>query len=114
MDCAPSSVERDQRRRAYAAKYRAKNRERSRLAAVAYRGGARGTPGQPRKYPTPEAAAVAKRELDRLYKSSPKRVSEAWYREQFRVSLSDAVLREGLAAHEAWFDSLDDEPPSPL
>jgi hypothetical protein len=106
--CQGWAIMDDERRRRYAAEYRVAHRERLRLAAVAYRAGVRGRPGQPPKYPSRDAAARAKREQDRLYKASPRRVAEAWYREQFRLSAAEVLFSEGVAAHEAWLLSLDD------
>jgi hypothetical protein len=105
---------RDRKRRENAV-YRAANRERLRLAAIAYRarqpksGRKRG--GQAKHLDrSPEAEACRRREAVARWKSSPRRVAEAWYREQFKATVSQALHREGVTAHEQWLHSLDDEP----
>jgi hypothetical protein len=103
------------RKRREGAAWREKNREKLRLDAIAYRarqpksGRKRGA--QPKHADrSPEAAARRRCEAVARWRASPRRVSQSWYREQFRVGLGWVLHVEGVAAHQEWFDSLDDEP----
>jgi hypothetical protein len=85
-----------------------------RLKAVEYRAAqpksGRNRGAQP-KYSDRSIEAARRRSVlaCRRWRESPVRVAQRWYREQFRVGLWDVVLSEGIAAHDDWLESLDDD-----
>jgi hypothetical protein len=96
------------------ARYREKNRERLRLAAITYRasqpksGRKRG--GQVKHADqSDEGRAVRRRLAVRKYKQSLLRVIERWRWEKFHTPRLRLEYQLGLEAHEAWLDSLDED-----
>ena len=72
-------------------------------------------PGVTGRPPTGRLCPEVVRERGRLacrkFRESPRRVAEAWYREQFRQSQAELLVLSAFDAYEAWFESLDEDDP---